>query len=1179
MANKILENVKVGDTVELLTLKGDSFAGLVSMKDDDAEIIGLRKNGGAPEDRFSYSLVAGCSVVRSTPASTELGPAPETALGPDFWAVQRIAQSQGLSTLPEWNKIVERYRYAAKMGEFEPKYGRISRILAELTDIRDKFTDPSAYQQVHNFFKSIEIQEKPGQATPAAAGVGRELDSKTKAIANHGPTVSASREEGALDSKAKEIGVQPNWRPLTELKKIYPAEVKNTPSKEGQGRSPGGVQLSRPRPYFPAKLPEPKEMNGWVVHAAKDFKDPKKFHHWEVRTDDGENFWLYENNINDKALLANLRECFAQSRPVNERVSFFVQYYRNPNGEIRPKYTDVRRFGLPAASPSNDPADSEYRKAVQLFQLGKANDQKVLPVFLKQLKANPDKSIIVHLCTIYQRSDEPRKAIELVSQDKFANYLTPDQVLNIQYEAYKRMEESAQALAVQEKIINTTGSPENKAHHLNLFIVELFRGQEYEKTLQYCEIWFSNDIRKSINPVLVPLMYRQFCEIAAHCLVRLKHAGQAYSPSQAFLKTIKTDENAAAILAEEPDAPEYAFLEMFSEWEYMGRISKNLMNELSLISDSATNLNSSERREVINFETGAFIGKSYKSIDDSALEIAKKLTGGTAPAPRVQYDNCIFAARILYDVISNLKKEGLEALQYRKFAELEAFLFKTLAKAMINKGDYSLLEKEPEFCKTRFYYTEGIKYAAANADDRTGAIIRCLLSVFVDRAFIIKPILSGQESPIRAITKYLDDNENSAKSNIKLLLGVMARIFANVPPDEDETKNIQKALTSAVSLSKLHRDVLGVLCAAIGEAPQNYSNESLFHQTVGRFRKKYRDYENTFIKFINWMTGKACFNPEFIEEAHIKLAELEWFFEYIDDFDRENIREFLGKVLDLAGQVYQAGLYEEQEDYLKRLLGLIDERHRLIVEIPAQYSYEHLLPVLEKWQELARKRLDDLYIKNPPVIDCDIAGDGRVCLDDDDCVNVSFSIANKAGRQKVELADVLIEDREGVYGDTQPENIGLRTIKGGSVKYLEARLHMKTPENLQAFTVYVKVHYGYIGENGAELKGQGEFPLSAHFGEQPKVDLPNPYNVYANAAIIKEKSMMFGRDELITELTEKLRGHGALPLRRKALMLYGQKRAGKSTVIHHLREEMKEGMPDAIIVNIGDLSLNEHGQV
>lgn len=91
------------------------------------------------------------------------------------------------------------------------------------------------------------------------------------------------------------------------------------------------------------------------------------------------------------------------------------------------------------------------------------------------------------------------------------------------------------------------------------------------------------------------------------------------------------------------------------------------------------------------------------------------------------------------------------------------------------------------------------------------------------------------------------------------------------------------------------------------------------------------------------------------------------------------------------------------------------------------------------------------------------------------------------------------------------------------------------------------------------------------YSEDEFETIENPYAAYAEGGIVGEKEMFFGRDELIQNIAQAIQSSR---LQSKCVLVFGQKRSGKSSVLYHLKKTLEKDSKLLVLDlgNIGTLS-------
>ncbi len=69
------------------------------------------------------------------------------------------------------------------------------------------------------------------------------------------------------------------------------------------------------------------------------------------------------------------------------------------------------------------------------------------------------------------------------------------------------------------------------------------------------------------------------------------------------------------------------------------------------------------------------------------------------------------------------------------------------------------------------------------------------------------------------------------------------------------------------------------------------------------------------------------------------------------------------------------------------------------------------------------------------------------------------------------------------------------------------------------------------------------------YNENEFQEIENPYARYAESSIVEDPQMFYGREELIENSAKAIINAGK---QGKSIVIYGQKRAGKSSILYHL---------------------------
>ena len=231
-----------------------------------------------------------------------------------------------------------------------------------------------------------------------------------------------------------------------------------------------------------------------------------------------------------------------------------------------------------------------------------------------------------------------------------------------------------------------------------------------------------------------------------------------------------------------------------------------------------------------------------------------------------------------------------------------------------------------------------------------------------------------------------------------------------------------------------------------------------------------------------------------------------------------------------------------------------------IVQQPTRCSYECFLPVLNNILRRAVSEKSQQYAI-PPELSCLVAE----CIRQDRRVTAVIEVKNSLARQKAMnvRAEVTGLPVGVVCRKTDIDSV----ISGGARS--ECILSIELPENYEDTSIefQLRILYQYYSmmpssEDGLPVQAaQGEYkpslpPLTLNYREN-FTEIPNPFSHYSNGHGVDDPDMVFGRDDDIAGIMNRLCSDGKLT-RGRSIALYGQKRSGKTTLLYQIRRRIEE---------------------
>lgn len=305
--------------------------------------------------------------------------------------------------------------------------------------------------------------------------------------------------------------------------------------------------------------------------------------------------------------------------------------------------------------------------------------------------------------------------------------------------------------------------------------------------------------------------------------------------------------------------------------------------------------------------------------------------------------------------------------------------------------------------------------------------------------------------------------------------------------------------------------------------------------------------------------------------SNIDKLKQDTFTIYMNETDKTYI-ENLNDIFNMLIRYNEISEFEYKSDILIRIE---EKRRRLeenVNEFPTYFGYELLLSKLERLQAKIHSEASTLYGNSEPEIEVSLSGESSV---DDKELKVMIPIAftNKKNVQSADNVSISVYG-EGIENtdDNQLKNDLFVGNGIASEKMFTLKVDKRVLDE-QVFSVNIEISYKYR-KNISEYKEKKipyEIPIPLY--KQSKFEtIDNKFEPHRNGAQVKDKEMFYGRDELIETIIKQISDDNGNILKSRSLALYGQTRTGKSSLLYHIEQKLREINRDRnIIINIGSI--------
>lgn len=309
-----------------------------------------------------------------------------------------------------------------------------------------------------------------------------------------------------------------------------------------------------------------------------------------------------------------------------------------------------------------------------------------------------------------------------------------------------------------------------------------------------------------------------------------------------------------------------------------------------------------------------------------------------------------------------------------------------------------------------------------------------------------------------------------------------------------------------------------------------------------------------------------------VQEQSDKLQQLTHKFRDVqivpNSLDSSRLNQ-ISEILQRLFQYQQQQSYVEKESLSNKIKWEIGKQLEEIEKEPTKDSVELFYPYLERLKETLEKHFDEVQrAAEPSELQAGIVGDPYIPQLDSN-ISCKITIANQPGKSPVSEIVIWIEPSDSRdYSIENPEIRINQPLAGGEKNTCEVILTVaEKAKTSQVFTLYYRLEFKTRRDEKVSTDVQS---LSVRVGrEEDFEEIENPYRKWALSHAVKDPQMFYGRDEMLNNLVSAIGSSSET----KSLVIYGQKRSGKSSILYHLEQRLT--MPIIpISFSIGDIQGN-----
>jgi tetratricopeptide (TPR) repeat protein len=280
------------------------------------------------------------------------------------------------------------------------------------------------------------------------------------------------------------------------------------------------------------------------------------------------------------------------------------------------------------------------------------------------------------------------------------------------------------------------------------------------------------------------------------------------------------------------------------------------------------------------------------------------------------------------------------------------------------------------------------------------------------------------------------------------------------------------------------------------------------------------------------------------------LAQLKSLEPALSDLDRRRLGD-LSEIAQSALGFCRAADFEEKEQHY----WLVTTRAKTFVDQvqgdPTQFSHAALLPIAKHLSSLTEEEYAETARTSSAQLDLRLLVHDYPRLQHG-VVKLQVEVANKLGCSPASSVRLLVGPEDSPYFESPRVQQDVSpALRGGASVVAQVALTLKRgPLERPAFPIVIRAAYrNRVGEESFTDPSEWTVRL---YGESEFKEVPNRYAPYAEGGPVDDPEMFVGRGHLLDRLEASLSGASG----SKCVVVFGQKRAGKSSLLEHLRRRL-----------------------
>ena len=344
--------------------------------------------------------------------------------------------------------------------------------------------------------------------------------------------------------------------------------------------------------------------------------------------------------------------------------------------------------------------------------------------------------------------------------------------------------------------------------------------------------------------------------------------------------------------------------------------------------------------------------------------------------------------------------------------------------------------------------------------------------------------------------------------------------------------------------------------------PETSSKDDFIDAWNRAREQRLRDYKNAVTSILSYRNNPSLEEVAASLSATLREEKKDWMY----PLDINRLNNIINNIIPALDNFIKSSGYRNKEAGYNNARGQIAQLIEEINDGPTRLSYEAIRPLMSYVFDLLDDSFNDVIKTSEPRVDVKLLSEETV-VDEENLVSIQVSVSNHKDSSPIKEVSVTIQDMPGISFIVN-NNISYNAIDGGELSIIKLKLKI-SDEIRQLKATPLKATCKY--KSGADMI-EKSYDLSLKlYSPSEFSEIDNPYSPIADGGPVPIKSNMFyGRDRFISDVAKSI-----LNSLSKQIIIYGQKRCGKSSVMLHLKEKLLDtNKTFCIFFSMGDIINN-----